>query len=141
MDNFILLCACFVIGMLLRRSGRLPENAHAGLNGFIINISLPAVTLASVHALKPSIHLLFPIAMEAHENWVLTREQTIALNAQPRPYIFTHFTATNIALLLISLAVCAGWMVATGSDALVSTGLALITVSGASTAPRTGLAR
>jgi predicted permease len=63
MDNFILLCACFVVGMLLRRSGRLPENAHVGLNGFIINVSLPAVTLASVHALKPTIHLLFPIAM------------------------------------------------------------------------------
>jgi NADH dehydrogenase FAD-containing subunit len=54
--------------------------------------------------------LLFPIALEAHENWVLTREQTIALNAQPRPYIFTHFTVTNVALLLISLVVCAGWI-------------------------------
>lgn len=54
--------------------------------------------------------LLFPVAIGAHENWVLTREQTIALNAQPRAYIFTHFTATNIFLLLISLAVCAGWI-------------------------------
>src|SRR5262249_37849455 len=45
---FILLVACFLIGMLLRRSGRLPANAHAALNGFVIHISLPALTLLYV---------------------------------------------------------------------------------------------
>ncbi len=67
MDNFILLVACFVIGMLLRRSGRLPDNAHAALNGFVIHVSLPALTLLYVHDLKLDSSLLFPVAMA----WVM----------------------------------------------------------------------
>ena len=67
MDNYILLVACFVIGMLLRRSGRLPENAHAALNGFVIHVSLPALTLLYVHDLKLDMSLLFPVAMA----WVM----------------------------------------------------------------------
>ena len=67
MDNFILLVACFVIGMLLRRSGRLPDNAHAALNGFVIHVSLPALTLLYVHDLKLDLSLLFPVAMA----WVM----------------------------------------------------------------------
>jgi predicted permease len=51
MDNLILLIACLLIGMLLRRSGRLPADAHVSLNGFIIHVSLPALTLSSVHSL------------------------------------------------------------------------------------------
>jgi malate permease and related proteins len=67
MDNFILLLACFVIGMLLRRSGRLPDNAHAALNGFVIHVSLPALTLLYVHDLRIDASLLFPVAMA----WVM----------------------------------------------------------------------
>ena len=66
MDNFILLVACFVIGMILRRSGRLPDNAHAALNGFVI-VSLPALTLLYVHNLRIDVSLLFPVAMA----WVM----------------------------------------------------------------------
>ena len=67
MDNFILLVACFVIGMLLRRSGRLPDNAHAALNGFVIHVSLPALTLLYIHDLELDLSLLFPVAMA----WVM----------------------------------------------------------------------
>ena len=63
MNNFILLVACFLIGMLLRRSGRLPANAHAALNGFVIHISLPALTLLYVHSIRVDAALVFPIAM------------------------------------------------------------------------------
>lgn len=38
--------------MLLRRSGRMPDNAPATLNSFIIHVSLPAVTLLYTHDLK-----------------------------------------------------------------------------------------
>ena len=62
MDNYILLVACFVIGMLLRLSGRLPDNAHAALNGFIIHVSLPALTLLYVHDLRIDTTLLIPVA-------------------------------------------------------------------------------
>lgn len=63
MNNVILLVGCFLIGMLLRRSGRLPANAHAALNGFVMHVSLPALTLLYVHSLRIEVALLFPIAM------------------------------------------------------------------------------
>ena len=57
MDNIILLFACLVIGVILRRLERVPDNAHVAINAFIINVSLPALTLAQIHAvaLQPSL--------------------------------------------------------------------------------------
>ena len=46
MNNYLLLGACFLLGILLRRLGRLPDNAAASLNGFVVHISLPALKLA-----------------------------------------------------------------------------------------------
>ena len=63
MSNFLLLGTCFVLGMVLRRSGRLPDNAPAALNGFLLNVSLPAVTLVYVHELSLSGVLIYPILM------------------------------------------------------------------------------
>lgn len=52
MNNLILLVFCFIAGMLLHRSRRMPENTPAVLNAFIIHVSLPALTLLYVHDLK-----------------------------------------------------------------------------------------
>lgn len=52
MNNLLLLLLCFAAGMLLRRARRMPDNAPAALNSFIIHISLPALTLLYVHDLK-----------------------------------------------------------------------------------------
>jgi hypothetical protein len=52
MNNLILLILCFIIGMLLRHSKRMPDNAPAALNSFIIHVSLPALTLLYIHDLK-----------------------------------------------------------------------------------------
>jgi len=49
MNNLILLIVCFTAGILLRRSGRMPENAPATINVFIIYISVPALTLLYLH--------------------------------------------------------------------------------------------
>ena len=38
MENIALLILCFGLGIILKRSGRLPDNAHTALNGFIIHI-------------------------------------------------------------------------------------------------------
>lgn len=54
--------------------------------------------------------LLFPIAMEAHEKWVLTSQQAAELNAQPRPYIFTHLTPINASMILLTLVCLVGWI-------------------------------
>lgn len=51
MSNLILLVACFIFGMALRRAGRLSAHAPAAFNSFIIHISLPALTLLYVHDL------------------------------------------------------------------------------------------
>ncbi len=54
MNNLLLLILCFIAGMLLRRFGRMPDNAPATLNSFIIHISLPALTLLYIHSLRLS---------------------------------------------------------------------------------------
>lgn len=54
MNNLVLLILCFIVGMLLRHFKRMPENAPAALNGFIIHVSLPALALLYIHDLKIS---------------------------------------------------------------------------------------
>jgi malate permease and related proteins len=63
MNNYVLLGACFLFGILLRLSGRLPSNAAASLNGFVVHISLPALTLTYVHGLKLDASLILPALM------------------------------------------------------------------------------
>lgn len=67
MNNYVLLSACFLLGIMLRRYKRLPDNAAATLNGFIVNISLPALTLYYVHTLKIDTQLILPAMMA----WIL----------------------------------------------------------------------
>jgi malate permease and related proteins len=67
MVNIALLVFCFILGIILRQTGRLPENAAAVLNGFIIHISLPAVILLYVHRLPIDASLIFPVAAP----WIL----------------------------------------------------------------------
>ncbi len=63
MGNIILLLVCFLAGVLLRRSGRFPESTPAALNGFIIHLSLPALTLLHIHRLQFDSTLLLTAAM------------------------------------------------------------------------------
>ena len=67
MPNLVLLIVCFLLGVLLRRLGRLPEATPSVLNAFIINVSLPALTLLYVHELPIDRSLAYPTAMA----WVL----------------------------------------------------------------------
>lgn len=63
MGNVALLVLCLAAGVALRASGRVPDNAHLAINGFIINISLPALTLQQIHGLQLHRELVFPILM------------------------------------------------------------------------------
>jgi predicted permease len=63
MDNLVLLAFSLVLGMVLRASGRMPENTPAVLNGFIVHVSLPAMTLFYLHKIAPSWALLVAAAM------------------------------------------------------------------------------
>jgi predicted permease len=61
MVNIALLVFCFVLGIVLRQSGRLPENTPAALNGFIIHISLPSVVVLYVHGLRIDASLIYSV--------------------------------------------------------------------------------
>lgn len=63
MNNLILLVVCFFAGILLRRSGRMPDNAPATLNSFIIHVSLPALTLLYLHDMTFGVNILIVSAM------------------------------------------------------------------------------
>jgi predicted permease len=63
MNNLLLLIVCFIVGMLLRRFKRMPDNAPATLNSFIIHVSLPALTLLYIHELHLSADMFLVAAM------------------------------------------------------------------------------
>jgi malate permease and related proteins len=67
MINLILLACCFLLGMFLRRTGRFSEATPSVLNGFVIYVSLPALTLLHIHKLQLDTSLLFTASMA----WVL----------------------------------------------------------------------
>jgi malate permease and related proteins len=51
MQQIILIFICLAIGIVLRLTGRLPDNATKVLGGFVINVALPAAALRNVHEL------------------------------------------------------------------------------------------
>ncbi|MGI4807846.1 MAG: AEC family transporter [Janthinobacterium lividum] len=63
MTNIAMLFVCLLAGMALRVTNRVPPNAHAGLNGFIIHIALPALILWQMHGVRLSPGLALPILM------------------------------------------------------------------------------
>ncbi|MBK9160012.1 MAG: AEC family transporter [Nitrosomonadales bacterium] len=67
MNNLILLILCFLAGMLLRHLRRMPDNAPATLNSFIIHVSLPALTLLYIHEL----HLSGDVVLTALMAWIV----------------------------------------------------------------------
>ena len=63
MNNIILLFLCLALGVGLRLLKRVPENTHVGLNAFIINVSLPALTLMQIHGVNLQPSLAFAVLM------------------------------------------------------------------------------
>lgn len=63
MNNILLLVFCFCAGVLMRRSGRMPAETPAALNGFIIYLSLPSLVLYHLHGLDPEPGMLLPAAV------------------------------------------------------------------------------
>ena len=63
MSNIVLLFVCLVIGMILHRTGKVPANAPATINGVIIHVSLPALILQYVHRVDLHENLLAAAVM------------------------------------------------------------------------------
>ncbi len=49
--------------MILRQTRRVPDNAHVGINAFIIHVALPALILGQIHGMRLTPELLFPVSM------------------------------------------------------------------------------
>jgi len=63
MANIVLLFVCLAAGMLLRLSGRLPDNAPTVLNAFVVNVALPALALQYVHGVTLNASLAAAVSM------------------------------------------------------------------------------
>ncbi len=63
MTNIIMLFVCLLAGLLLRRTERVPPNAHLTINAFIIHLALPALILSQIHGLRPSRDMFWPVLM------------------------------------------------------------------------------
>lgn len=61
MENLLLLVSCLCIGVLLRARNVLPDNAARTLNGLIVNVFVPAITLRHGVDMHFSYALLLPI--------------------------------------------------------------------------------
>lgn len=60
MENFYLVLAYLVIGMLLRRLPAMPENSGLALNIYVLYVALPALILKNIKLLEFSYALLIP---------------------------------------------------------------------------------
>ena len=58
MSAMVLLLACLAAGIVLQRTGKLPDGGPAALNAYIINVALPALALTHLHATELTIDLV-----------------------------------------------------------------------------------
>lgn len=63
MTNFILIAICILVGFLLRRYSNLPHDAHKGVNAWIINVALPAISFKYLPHIQWNSSLLLPVLM------------------------------------------------------------------------------
>jgi len=62
-QNLLLLFGCLAAGLLLRRAGRVADDAHTALNAVIVNLALPALTLRTLHGFQFEAGHLWPVLM------------------------------------------------------------------------------
>jgi len=58
MNAMVMLLACLAAGIILQRAGKLPDNAPAALNAYVINVALPALALTHLHKTALTVELL-----------------------------------------------------------------------------------
>lgn len=63
MNNLVLLILCFVLGIALRLTRRMPDNAPPVINSWIVHVALPAVVFLHVPGMQFRAELAFPALM------------------------------------------------------------------------------
>ena len=96
MANIILLAICLLAGIGLKRTGRFPAATPAALNGFIIHISLPALTILHIHSLTLDSSLLLTAGMA----WLLFGCSWLLFGAAGK--LFRLDRETTGALILVA---------------------------------------
>jgi predicted permease len=94
-SNIAVLIACLILGVVLRSSARLPENAPATINGFITNVALPALILAHVHDAQPKVELIGAVLMP----WLLFACGAGLFWALARTFHFSRGTTGALMML------------------------------------------
>jgi len=80
LTNFLVILVGLVGGYVLRKTGKVPTSASAGLNAWILTIALPAVILKYVPQIRWSPEVLFPLAaplIVILGAWVFTRVASV----------------------------------------------------------------
>ncbi len=95
MTNLVMLFVCLVAGILLRAGRRVPDNAHAAINGFIIHVALPALILGQIHGLQLTADLVWPVFMP----WILFMLSALLFAALGRAM---KFSSSTIGALIIT---------------------------------------
>jgi predicted permease len=95
MTNIAMLVVCLLAGMVLRATRRVPDNAHLGINGFIIHVALPALILGQIHGLRLTPELVLPVSMP----WVLFAITVVVFVAIGK---LMRFPATVTGALIIT---------------------------------------
>ncbi len=62
MSNLVLVFVCLLLGLLFQRVKRIPENAAASLNAYVIYVALPALVLNEIPKLTLDRRALIPVA-------------------------------------------------------------------------------
>lgn len=63
MENLLVAAACLMLGILLRRMGRLPEGADRTISGVVIQVSVPPVAFLAARSMPISTEMLLPASM------------------------------------------------------------------------------
>lgn len=71
MEKLGLVIVCLLLGILLRALKVFPANAPHTLNRFVINVSLPAITLFYVHGFRPATLGDVPLWMPIATAWII----------------------------------------------------------------------
>ncbi len=123
MTNFLIIGICILAGMLFRKSKTLPEDAHKGINAWLIYIALPAVSFKYLPHIQWSNNLLLPTLAPiivcfggwlwitlytAKKNFKKPTEGTLKLVASLSntsfigfPLIMAYFSEADIAVAVI----------------------------------------
>ena len=94
MENFIIILSLIVLGFVLKRTGKFPDNSAHVLNLYVIYVSLPALVLVNV----PNLVFSFDLIVTAIIPWVMLLVSVLIILYFARMF---HWDRETIGALLL----------------------------------------